>query len=76
MIRITTESGSVYEMDTAAQTVRRVAGATAEHLRHDNYAHRYHEIVNGPAVGEPFIYMHFLSVRYTTPVVSIEDAER
>lgn len=76
MIRLTTESGSVYELDTDAKTVRRLPrpGAGVNVLRHDGRAHAYHQIVNGPTVGEPFVYVHDLSTRITTPVVSVEDA--
>lgn len=72
MIRITTTSGTVYELDTDLQRVQRLPAAGASVLRHDGTEHRYHAIINGPTIGESFVYLYGFETRYTTPVVSVE----
>lgn len=72
MILITTKSGSIYRLDTDRKMIVRVPAAGGSVLRHDTQEHHYLAIVNGPTIGESFIYTHDLTTRFTTPVTRIE----
>lgn len=75
-LRIETESGSVYYMDTETKTLKRTPGENAGALINDGEAYHY-EGAPEPTIGKP---LHAvwnnngkLQVRSTTPVVSIEE---
>lgn len=72
MIRITTTSGTVYELDTDLQRVQRLPAVGAAVLHNDGREHRYHAIINGPTIGESFVYTHGFETRVTTPVTAVE----
>lgn len=73
MIRITTESGSVYELADDRKTVRRTRGPLATFRDYDCSDHGVHSILNGPTVGEAFVYRHGLRIRVSTLVTSVEE---
>ena len=75
MLRVTTESGSVYRLDIEKNIAIRERGESASKLENDDREH-YFQVVN-LNVGEPMIYSHYMDgykARTTTPVVSIEEA--
>lgn len=75
---IETESGSRYEFDLEANTVRRVPGDEASQLRKDDEVRPLIRIPHPPVVGKPFVFVLDVrgdgvdTARTTTPIVSIE----
>lgn len=75
---IETESGSKYEFDLAANTVRRVPGEGASQLRQDEEVRPLIRIPRPPVVGTPFVFVLDVrgdgveTVRTTTAVTNIE----
>lgn len=79
--KVTTESGSVYHIDTTWKTMVRHPGEDATELQGDSEPIYYAEIAE-LKVGEPVYAIWYRSaahahptVRATTPIVSIEDIE-
>ena len=74
MLRVTTESGSVYQLDIEKNIAIRERSESAATLENDGREH-YFKVIN-LNVGEPMIYSHYTDgykARTTTPVVSIEE---
>lgn len=75
-LRVVTESGSIYELDTEKNTATRTRGGNASVLENDDRQH-YFEVLVPPEIGAPLIYSHYMNgwdkARVTTPVVSIEE---
>lgn len=75
--RITTQSGSVYLLDTEAKTLTRTPGPNAAPVMHDGKPFRYEYLAFEPQEGKPLMAYWDLNgrpkLRSTTPVVSIEE---
>lgn len=75
-LRVVTESGSVYRLDTAAKTLVRTPGEGAATAAFDGELLEYEYLVHGPNVGVPVLAYwddNGPKLRITTPVVSIEE---
>lgn len=75
--RITTESGSVYSLDTLARTMTRLPGGEAESLEGDFTPMPYESLWRPPEVGQEMVVFwedgdHWPKMRVTTPVVGME----
>lgn len=75
--QITTESGSVYLLDTEAQEMTRLPGGKAGSLEGDFAPMRFQSIWRPPEVGQELVVFwedgdNWPKMRVTTPVVEVE----
>lgn len=78
--RITTESGSIYSLDTEKQEMIRLPGAEAESLKSDFSTIKYAALWYPPEVGRELLIMwqddgNWPQMRITTPLVEVEEIE-
>lgn len=76
-LRVTTESGSVYVLDTDAKTLQRTPGEDAGSVAFDGENLKYEYLAYGPQVRYPMLAFWDDNgnpkLRQTTPVVTIEE---
>lgn len=73
--KVTTKSGSVYEVDTENHTVTRTPGGGPEELLSNDRTHNYYPGSLKLYPGDPMVYLWTgasLYRRTTTPVVAVE----